>query len=44
MGETTGIGGQFMGEEETYCNANSQESIRVTLAKTPSNAGKKILN
>ena len=33
-------GGQFMGEEETYCNANSQEFIRVTLGKTPSNGGK----
>lgn len=26
-----------MGELETQCNRNSQDSIRVTLAKTPSN-------
>jgi hypothetical protein len=35
QGETTGIGVHLGGEIETQCNGNPQESIRVTLAKTP---------
>lgn len=38
--ETTGIvegaGVHFTSKGQVYCNGNSQESTRVTLAKTPS--------
>ena len=38
--ETTEIRGQdFWHKLETYGNGNSQESMRVNLAKTPSNGG-----
>ena len=39
LGETTGIWGHLSAELETWNNGNSQESMRVTLAKTPSNRG-----
>jgi hypothetical protein len=37
--ELTGWGGEFGGEVETFCNGICMETIRRTLAKTPSNGG-----
>ena len=41
LGEKTGIGivGHFRANVETHCNENSMDSMRVTLAMTPSNGG-----
>ena len=37
QGEAIGIRGHLRDKLETYCNGIFQESVRVTLAKTPSN-------
>jgi hypothetical protein len=34
--------GHLSHELEAYCNGNFQESMRMTLAKTPSNGGYKV--
>lgn len=39
LGEKTGTWGHLWEELETQCNKNYQPSMRVILAKTPSNGG-----
>ena len=39
LGEKPGFGEDFGVKLETKCNGNSIESMRVTIAKTPSNGG-----
>jgi hypothetical protein len=39
LGETTGIGRHLWDKLEIQVNGNFQESMKVTLARTPSNGG-----
>lgn len=42
QGYMTGIEGQLRADEEALCSGNSQESVRMTLAKTSTNGGNRV--
>ena len=43
LGVTTGIGSHCRGDVKTQCSEDSLESMRVTLVRTPSNEGYRVL-